>query len=527
MSLQLDCVLKSDVDIHQYADPYDRPSPEWMQAKLRSLLELTPPNLPAPEELLDTAHFFLGIHGSDPNLEKTLERHLVPLSRSLVRDYGSPFTDRYKQAAAAALPVTHKMALEVLSRCFVLATTRYSAAVKAQAQSTLLAEPTQGLAGARQEIIAVSESFARYCICQTLFATTNDRFKFETMLASMNDAFRLFSTVESGYKIGVPLVAAWTVLRVKLDKANEPNNFLFQWPKEDAIVSYIEQELANLPDKTEEQKKQESQVYVDAVSKLYRQSGVEMPKGPKELEMAIEGWIEAGKEDKLVELWMQFRAQLEKRGRITTGLFNPSIRNTVLATFLTGFKAPLWKGGPAKRPLALENRGREVIAMAPKPIPIELLEVLMRYRPTLGRPDRVSKVKAEVEDDTSEDGTQVLPLGTEEPGDPLLYGQPPTYVPVPGSIYGTKRQVLSNLAEIWESAEERSVRLYMLYMAALGKLGEVMTLQRIWNQFVGDAQCKAKYLAEAGPDGELSGRRCPKWTPCPWDTQGSFSRDQG
>jgi len=70
--------------------------------------------------------------------------------------------------------------------------------------------------------------------------------------------------------------------------------------------------------------------------------------------------------------------------------------------------------------------------------------------------------------------------------------------------FDRKAKALKLLHETWKLANEphtvRDVKLYMLYMEGLGRLGDLSTLKATWNQMVQDKQCRNSYMAEGAID---------------------------
>lgn len=55
---------------------------------------------------------------------------------------------------------------------------------------------------------------------------------------------------------------------------------------------------------------------------------------------------------------------------------------------------------------------------------------------------------------------------------------------------------LGNLKATWKETGERDLKMYMMYIEGLGRLGDLHGLQQAWNELVIDEECKKIYLHE-------------------------------
>jgi hypothetical protein len=71
---------------------------------------------------------------------------------------------------------------------------------------------------------------------------------------------------------------------------------------------------------------------------------------------------------------------------------------------------------------------------------------------------------------------------------------------------------LQNLHDVWDLAHEpgaeRDIKLYMLYMEGLGRLGDLASLQRIWNSLTKDDLCRKIWEREGDIDSTSLSHRC-------------------
>lgn len=168
--------------------------------------------------------------------------------------------------------------------------------------------------------------------------------------------------------------------------------------------------------------------------------------------------------------------------------------------FLQALKAPRYGDTPPRHVDALEACSDEVLSLVPRPLPRDMLHTLMANRA------RVVGV------DNQGSGSEVHPLGPEEDTAGASSTEPAESAPnakQKGSTAATqakkagltrKETALRNMHQIWELAREkgaeRDVKLYMLYLEGLGRLGDLDGLQQVWTEFAQDEVCAAIYRRE-------------------------------
>ena len=320
-----------------------------------------------------------------------------------------------------------------------------------------------------------AEAYAQYVLQQALAhpQRNEDLGRLNTLLEGLEQGLQIYQRNGVGYRIPAPLVAALTVLRTKLGITAPPKT-AFIWPSAGTVTRYIDQFAAarGLPEVS----------YSQGLASL---SGARVPELPVTLrlfEEKLRHTVQTGTEDAVIDIWRQVRDHIGSTSRdepIPTWLANESERAMGLYSMLRAIRAGTFGGEPPVEPERLERASDELISLLPRPLPREVLYTLVANRA------RVVGVAPAMES-----GAEVAALDREKLG----------WV----DKFDRKAKALKLLHETWKLANDphtvRDVKLYMLYMEGLGRLGDLSTLKATWNQMVQDKLCRKLYMAEGAID---------------------------
>ena len=434
----------------QYNDPADKlPDDAFLIDRLRAVLN--PPSSsyeatkPDPYQVLDACTPLLG-----PKLQYIMDRNVHDIAR-ILSDHFS--TKREK----VDLPSVQKAVGDVISMCYVRA-----ASNQFQTNKRSFHDPKD-----RRRTDTVAESYAIYLLHQAMTLPT-DTGRLSALLDTLERALKLYQVNGMGYRITVPLVSAWIVLRTKLGKTDSPA-YRFIWPASDSVMKYLEDYMSRSGGSAEE--------FAHGLELLSQNSLPDLPATPEELHDKVIHLVNSGSEDGLIDLWRQFRDYIGTASPMKPppgSLFDEQVRPKVFATILLALKSSRFGEDPPKNVDALDRASEEILSMVSRPFPREILHTLVANRA------RVVGPALEMES-----GADVYALDRYLDSD----AQPTR-----------KEMALRNLHEAWGYATEpgavRDVKLYMLYLEGLGRLGDLHALQAVWNEMVKDKACAELYIKE-------------------------------
>lgn len=409
---------------------------------------------PDPYAVLDEATPLLRNH--------KLTALLDPFVLDIPRILGDHFVN--DRSGSVELPVTQKAVGDILAACFHRAARR---PFRRETQPYHSKE-------VQSKVDKVAEVYALYLLDQSV-TTGTDYARLEALQEALENGLFSCQHNGSGYRISVPLVAAWVALRVKTRPMRE---FTFIWPKEELVVDYLERFMAKRGVASEE--------FVKGVQTLYGSNPMPaFPENLDELKRKLRAFVREGEETQLVDLWRQYRDHIGTTSpqELPSGLTSMEVRSQVLGAFMNALKSPTFADQAPLRPDILESAADEVLSFIPRPFPRHILHDLVANRA------RVVGVSPD-----AETGEEAYAL------DRYMDANPP----------GSKKEAaLKNLHKAWELAHEkgaeRDIKLYNLYMEGLGRLGELEELQQVWNEMIGDSVCKELWAKEGLP-GELTPR---------------------
>ena len=411
---------------------------------------------PDPYQVLDACTPLLG-----PKVQYIMDKDVHDIAR-ILSDHFSTTRDKVD------LPSVQKAVGDVISMCFVRAASNQFQTNRRSFHDDKDRRRTDNLA----------EHYAVYLLHQAT-TVSSDTGRLSALLETLERALRLYQVNGMGYRITEPLVAAWIVLRTKLGRTDSPA-YRFIWPSPGSVMKYLENYMSRSGKSADE--------YASGLQLLSQNSLPDLPATPEELQAKVGHLVTSGSEDGLIDLWRQFRDYLGTAVPMTPPpgtLFDEQIRPRVLAIFLRALKASRFGEDPPKMVPALDRAAEEVLSIVSRPFPRDILHTLVANRA------RVVGPALEMES-----GADVYALDRYLESD----SQP------------TKKETaLKNLHEAWAYATEpeavRDIKLYMLYLEGLGRLGDLHALQAVWNEMIRDKACAELYMKEekVPADGESSG----------------------
>ncbi|WVN89383.1 uncharacterized protein L203_104606 [Cryptococcus depauperatus CBS 7841] len=262
------------------------------------------------------------------------------------------------------------------------------------------------------------------------------------------------------------IVTVWVILRVKTGAVDTVKSS-YIWPQFQEVKNYLSRTLVSYGETQER--------YMDAAEALMKQSVEVMSSLPKTIEILdreLASMRNRGDWDSITNLWGRIRAGILYSPDQAEGILEPSpeVRYHVLSSFLLTFKRP--KSNWARLhvsppPPSYALRAKEVLSLCPVPLPRTIAYALLALRV---RPEDNVGLRA---------GHDAFSLDTDE----RLSGE---------------GDVLSNLKMTWRDTEAKDLKMYMIYIEGLGRLGDLDGLKEVWNELVTDERCKELYMREEG-----------------------------
>jgi hypothetical protein len=306
-----------------------------------------------------------------------------------------------------------------------------------------------------------------------------------------------------GYRAGVPIIAAWTVLRKVNGRFTKPEKRII-WPEAEVVTEYLDTVF--------------DQVQADHTSGDYASTlrdmldarvGSDLPSSTEALRSRITAITREGNEGNMIELWQLYRdyARVPRPHQpAPAALYQSSTRNDVLSRFVYGLTSLRFDEIPPARPHALERNVQQVLSLIPKPYPRDVIHSLIAH-------------KAKVYEDAPalEQGNEVISLSQYDEHVQAVEAKYDLQRRTASAMArrgnhsvdtqiidesARKDMALTKLKETWQmllkDGIERDVKVYMLLIEGLGRLGDLEGLQEIWNDLVKDEDCRKLYIREEG-----------------------------
>ncbi|KAE8538994.1 hypothetical protein D1P53_005364 [Cryptococcus gattii VGV] len=279
-----------------------------------------------------------------------------------------------------------------------------------------------------------------------------------------------------------PIVAAWVVLRSKTGAPVDgpvvpvPENCVYVWPPQASIEAYLSKVIP--AGETVDSYKKE----IETLTLLGKSEAIadRIPRSKDALDTELMSMRSRGDWLGIMNLWGRVQAGMRDGavvphggggGSGQGGILDPSpdVRFPVLASFLLAFKRPFARSSSGTiihpPPKSFNTYAAQVLAKCPRPLPRTIAYTLIFLRV---RPDDNAGLRA---------GHEVMSLDMDERRD-------------------AGENALENLKATWKETGERDLKMYLMYIEGLGRLGDLHGLQQAWNELVRDDECRRMYLQE-------------------------------
>lgn len=285
-----------------------------------------------------------------------------------------------------------------------------------------------------------------------------------------------------------PIVAAWVVLRSKTGGPSTgpvvpvpvPENCVYVWPPQAAIEAYLSKVIP--AGETVDSYKKEIETLLGKSEAIADR----IPRSKDALDTELMSMRNRGDWLGIINLWGRVQAGMMRDGGAAqqrgdgsgqVGILDPSpeVRFPVLASFLLAFKRPFARSTSSPPiasativhppPKSFNTHAAQVLAKCPRPLPRTIAYTLIFLRV---RPDDNAGLRA---------GHEVMSLDMDERRD-------------------AGENALENLKATWKETGERDLKMYLMYIEGLGRLGDLHGLQQAWNELVRDDECRRMYLQE-------------------------------
>ncbi|WVQ75953.1 hypothetical protein IAR50_005589 [Cryptococcus sp. DSM 104548] len=307
----------------------------------------------------------------------------------------------------------------------------------------------------------MGDVYGRALISEALGSSGNVE-KLRTYLDGLESVLNSLSNSGATPVLGPEIVGAWVVLREQMGIA-EGTERACVWPRAQDVLSFLANALKPF--------EADARDYSKATTTLMTvgRTSDHLPRNRDALEAELASMRNRGDWEAIVVLWRNVYAALSDFIS-TEGILDPSpdIRFSMLSSFLLTFRRPvphLTDLSVDPPPAEFAQYASEVLSLCPKPLPKVIAYTLLALRV---RPDEDTGLRA---------GHEVFELGTDE----RRVGE---------------QDALFNLKSTWRESGERDLKMYMMYLEGLGRLGDLEGLKETWGELVGDEACKQEYLRD-------------------------------
>ncbi|WVW78343.1 hypothetical protein I302_100297 [Kwoniella bestiolae CBS 10118] len=165
----------------------------------------------------------------------------------------------------------------------------------------------------------------------------------------------------------------------------------------------------------------------------------------------------------IIALWEKFKKDVLSlpHGSNIGGWMSPTERNDILSLFLLTFKR---SSIPSK---SFDTQFNDVVAHCSKPYPRDIAHTLLALRARPGEAGSTAKV-----------GQEVLSLDHED------------------TQRSGSGNALDNMRSLWEQTTEKDLKMYMIYLEGLGRMGDLAGLKDTWNELVKDQKAREIYMTD-------------------------------
>lgn len=315
------------------------------------------------------------------------------------------------------------------------------------------------------EVQHVAELFA-WGLMLEVNRFNDDREKLRALQDTLEAVLKRLANNGATPVLQAPIAAAWVVLRSKTGTSTVPEN-AYVWPAQASVEEYLSKVIPA---------GETVGSYQSQIETLLGKSEAiadRIPRSKDALDTELASMRNRGDWSGIINLWGRVQAgMLRDAVQSQVGILDPlpEIRFPVLASFLLAFKRPFMRSASLAAianppPTSFDTYAAQVLAKCPRPLPrtIAYTLIFLRVRPG----DNVG-LRA---------GHEVMSLDMDERSD-------------------ASENALGNLKATWKETGERDLKMYMMYIEGLGRLGDLHGLQQAWNELVGDEECKKIYLSE-------------------------------
>ncbi|OCF45796.1 hypothetical protein I317_00284 [Kwoniella heveanensis CBS 569] len=278
------------------------------------------------------------------------------------------------------------------------------------------------------------------------------------LLGLLESTISRFAKTSNDRPLPISVSAAWALLRSKLNII-EPVGIHVDLPAQERIRTYLQEKLEILGEDVGS--------YDLSMEGMISKEGA-VDDGPtsehavltrNQIDKRIKR-LQADNDHKgLNALWTQVRESLTSESSVLP----PSEKDEILSLLLRSLKRPLSPAQPSERLF------QEVLSVIQRPLSRVIATTLLALR---ARPDGHS-LRA---------GHEVISLDDH-----------PT---INANSKMSSGDDLNNLKSTWKECGEKDLKMYMIYIEGLGRLGDLDGLKETWNEMVKDKRCKDLYLAQ-------------------------------
>ncbi|ODO08676.1 hypothetical protein L198_00409 [Cryptococcus wingfieldii CBS 7118] len=312
-----------------------------------------------------------------------------------------------------------------------------------------------------QNVQRIGDVYGRALVREALGSLGNVE-QLRTYLDGLESVLKGLSNSGATPVLGPEIVGAWAVLRESVGVKGDTNQS-YVWPRAQDVQEFMADALKATG--------ADGQNYSEALSTLMSagKPSDHLPRTKDALEAELASMRNRGDWEAIVLLWRNVYSALS-HDTSAEGILDPSpdIRFSVLSSFLLTFRRPVPHLADIPvdpPPPAFTKYASEVLSLCPKPLPKVIAYTLLALRV---RPDEDTGLRA---------GHEVFELGTDE-------------------RRSGEQGALSNLKSTWKESGERDLKMYMMYLEGLGRLGDLDGLKEAWGELVEDEACKHDYLRE-------------------------------
>lgn len=342
----------------------------------------------------------------------------------------------------------------------------------------------------------------------------------KALLERFEDTIRTYREQTKQYLLPAPIVSIWAILRreAAIAPATKPGEGLRMVPPPMAKLQPALLELTGLQSASGEWVKAEEGASAEALQGMIDAltGDASLPASLNELDAMLADIRVKRENERGVALWEQWRSaiadtesvqpdhdatlnQTQSVSSANTGILDPSpaVRTPVLLSFFRFFARNPRQRRQTTEEERLSTQREEVLALIPKPWSAEVHHAVLRFHAKMDEGELPTASEARALEEEAE-----LPAAQGQ-GPGSADGQGQVMQEVNNRIARNRDERLVQLKAAWKAAERDrvvDVKMYMLYVEGLGRLGDAAEIKSVWDKLQKDERVREQFRKAEGSE---------------------------